>query len=93
MTRINNPFDLFGAYQALCTSAAEVITLRTGQMLLGAMSGTEATQMVTEKAAAFSGAAQGAAIASITGDPFRVAMAMLAPYQEQVALNVARLRT
>lgn len=92
MTRINTPFDLFGAYQALYVSATEVITLRTGQMLAGAMSGTEATEMVTEKAAAFSDAAQGAAIAAISGDPMRVAMAMLAPYQQQVALNVARLR-
>lgn len=92
MTLINTPFDFVRAYQALFASASEVVTMRTGQMLAGTMSGTETTEMVAEKAVAFADAAQRSAIAAITGDPRRVAMAMLAPYQEQVALNVDRLR-
>lgn len=92
MIRNNSPFDIFHAYRELFAAASEVVTMRTGQMLAGTMSGTHATEMVTEKVAAFSDAAQGAAFAAITGDPTRVAMAMLAPYQQQVALNVARLR-
>jgi hypothetical protein len=92
MTRINTSFEIFGAYHAMFLSAAEVITVRTSQMLIGTMSGSEAAGMLEEKATAFSDAAHGAAIAALTGDPMRVAMAMLAPYQEQVALNVARLR-
>jgi hypothetical protein len=92
MIRTNSPFEFLYAYTELFAAASEVVAMRTGQMLAGTRSGTDATERVTEKAAAFSDAAQGAAIAAITGDPRRVAMAMLAPYQEQVALNVARLR-
>lgn len=92
MIRTDSPFDIFHAYKELFAAASEVVKIRTGQMLAGTMSGTHANEMVTEKVAAFSDAVQGAAIAAITGDPRRVAMAVLAPYQEQVALNVARLR-
>jgi hypothetical protein len=92
MTQTQAPLHIYGAYQAMFAAAAEVILLRTGQMLMGAMSGSEAREMVSEKADAFSNAAQAAAVAACTGDPMRVAMAVPAPYERQVALNIARLR-
>ncbi len=93
MTYINDCIDLYRASNDMISSASEVASARTNQMLAGQLSAPDALEMVTEKAVAITmSLSAGFFAAMFTGSALETGREMLAPYESKVALNIGRLR-
>jgi len=81
------------AYSKMSMAAGEVIMRRSMRMAQGAMTGSEAIGMVTEKATAFALATESAAMAAANGgDAAKIANAALRPFGAKTRSNVRKLR-
>ncbi|MFT7028235.1 MAG: hypothetical protein ACJAVS_002471 [Paracoccaceae bacterium] len=81
------------AVAEMTAEASEIIVRRTTRMAHGRMTMSEATNMVMEKATAFSASNEKAIGAAIGGAaPLAILDAALKPYGAQTRANVKRLR-
>ena len=87
-----NVADFLTDYNQMQADANKIIDCRVGMMLSGTMSGTEAVEMVSEKMTAMGDSMMAGMFAMFSGDPLKVAEAMLRPYRAKTAINVSRLK-
>lgn len=91
MRRQASIFDLSMAAFRLGIDAQAVMGLRLAQLAAGRGSAREITRMVTEKAAALTGAQHAATLALATEGPFGATARVLGVYRRIVAANRRRL--
>ena len=87
-----NVADFLTDYNQMQADAGKIIDCRVSMMLKGTMSGDEAVEMVAEKVTAMADSMFAGMFAMLSGDPLKVAEAMLRPYRAKTSINVSRLK-
>ena len=83
--------DFVEDFTQMQSDANRIIQKRVSMLMTGTMSGPEATEMVGEKMIAGIESMFFGMIAAASGNPMNIAEAMLRPYRQKTAHNVARL--